>query len=111
MTLIEFFITEGPEGVTLRVREPGFENLDAGGMAQRGPGARPGQSRLGADCWPVHRCGGRGAMSRLGTDETVQVLRASGGENTSWELILRLGQAPASASGLQHELSISRRAS
>jgi len=51
-------------------------------------------------------------MSRLGTDETVQVLRASGGgENTRWELILRLGQAPASASGLQHELSISRRAS
>ena len=36
MTLIEFFIIKGPEGVTLRVREPGFENLDAGGMA---PGA------------------------------------------------------------------------
>lgn len=35
MTLIEFFITEGPEGVTLRVREPGFDNLDAGGMALR----------------------------------------------------------------------------
>ncbi|WP_217005255.1 hypothetical protein [Brevibacterium luteolum] len=35
MTLIEFFITERRGGVTLRVRETGFENLDADGMAQR----------------------------------------------------------------------------
>ncbi|MBU8577758.1 helix-turn-helix transcriptional regulator [Brevibacterium luteolum] len=46
-------------------------------------------------------------MNRLGTAESVQVLRALG-ESTRWELMLRLGQAPASASGLQHELSISR---
>lgn len=35
MTLIEFFITERSGGVTLRVRETGFENLSADGLAQR----------------------------------------------------------------------------
>ncbi len=46
-------------------------------------------------------------MTHTSTGESVQMLRALG-ESTRLELMLRLGQAPASASGLQHEFSISR---
>lgn len=111
MTLIEFFITEGPEGVTLRVREPGFDNLDAGGMALRAWSSswpKPPWSRLLAR---TQMRGQRRDEPPRHRRDSASPARVRGGENTRWELILRLGQAPASASGLQHELSISRRAS
>ncbi|MCT1691824.1 helix-turn-helix domain-containing protein [Brevibacterium sp. p3-SID960] len=116
MTLTEFFITEGPEGVTLRVRETGFENLDADGMA---PGACFDANDSGekSSSWPKppwSRLLARTQMRRQRCDEPPRYRRDNAGpgrvreESTRSELILRLGQAPASASGLQHELSISR---
>lgn len=73
MTLTESFITDGSEGVTLRVRETGFENLDVDVITQRSCFDANDSGWRESSSWPKppwSRLPARKQVRRQGCDES-----------------------------------------